>query len=92
MGSRFQVPQDMQWDENPSGGTSRLLRSAGIVIGLAWLVGLVGYVLVELSGEGDLFGIMLVGGFVLSAGLILASAYLDRRHARRTDRYERVKK
>lgn len=92
MGSRFQVPQDLQWDESPRGRSSQLLRSAGLVIGLAWLISLFGYLIIELAGSDDVLGVLLVGGFVLSAGLILASALLDRRLAQQTDRYRRVKK
>ena len=92
MGSQFHVPQDTQWDEAPRGSTSRLLRNAGLVIGLAWLVAVIGYLLVELVGSEDLVGILLVGGLLVSAGLILASALLDRRDALKSDRYRRVKK
>ena len=92
MGSQFHVPQDTQWDEAPRGSTSRLLRDAGLVIGLAWLVAVIGYLLVELVGSEDLVGILLVGGLLVSAGLILASALLDRRDALKSDRYRRVKK
>jgi anti-sigma factor RsiW len=92
MDSQFHAPQDLQWDESPRGGTSRLLRYTGLVIGLAWLIGIVGYLIVELAGSDDILGVLLVAGFVLSAGLILASAFLDRREARKTDRYRRVEK
>ena len=92
MGSQFHVPQDTQWDEAPRGSTSRLLRNAGLVIGLAWLVAVIGYLLVELVGSEDLLGILLVGGLVVSAALVLASALLDRRDALKSDRYRRVKK
>jgi anti-sigma factor RsiW len=92
MDSRFQTPPDMQWDESPRSGTSKLLRNAGIVIGLAWLIGTIAYAVVELSDSQDVGGILLVGGFVLAAALILGSAFLDRREARKTDRYRRVNK
>ena len=91
MGSAFQLP-DEDWGEAPSGGASRVLRNAGIVIALAWLVGLVGYIILELANSEDILGILLVGGFVLAAGLILASVVIDRLAARKTDRYRRVKK
>jgi anti-sigma factor RsiW len=92
MDSQFHAPQDMQWDESPRGAASRVLRNAGLVIGLAWLLGIVVYLIVELAGSEDVLGVLLVAGFVLSAGLILASAFLDRREARKTDRYRRVEK
>jgi len=92
MGSEFQVPRDVQWDETPRSGTSRLLRNAGVVIGLAWLLAAIGWVIVELAGSEDILGLVLVGGFVVSAALVLASVYLDRREASKTDRYRRVDK
>jgi predicted anti-sigma-YlaC factor YlaD len=92
MSSKFQTPRDLQWDEAPRSGASRLARNAGLVIGLAWLLAVIGYVIVELVGTEDVLGILLVGGFVLSAGLIIVSALLDRRDAYKTDRYRRVKK
>jgi len=91
MGSAFQVPND-DWGEAPRGGLSRVLRNAGIVVALAWLVGLVVYTIVELANSEDLLGILLLGGFVLATGLILASVLIDRMEARKTDRYGRVKK
>jgi anti-sigma factor RsiW len=92
MGSKFQIPRDLQWDEAPRSSASRLARDAGLVIGLAWLVAVIGYLIVELAGTEDVLGILLVGGFVLSAGLIIVSVLLDRRDAYKTDRYRRVKK
>jgi anti-sigma factor RsiW len=92
MDSRFQIPPDTQWDESPRGGTSRLLRNAGIIIGLAWLLGTIAYTVVELSDSQDIGGILLVGGFVLATALILASAFIDRRETKKTDRYRRVNK
>jgi anti-sigma factor RsiW len=92
MGSRFQVPRDMQWDESPRGHTSRRMRDAGLVIGLAWLIGSIGWLIAELAGSGDVLGVLLVGGFVLAAGLILGSVYLDRRETGRSDRYRKVEK
>jgi anti-sigma factor RsiW len=90
--SRFSTSRDVQWDEAPRSGTSRLLRNAGLLIGLAWLFGIIGYMISELADTQDVVGILLVGGMVVSAALILASAYLDRREARKTDRYQRVEK
>jgi anti-sigma factor RsiW len=92
MGSRFSVAQDTQWDERPRSGTSRLLRRAGLVIGLAWLISVTVWVLVELVGSEDTLGVVFVSGFLLSAGLILASALLDRREAEKEDPYRKVEK
>jgi predicted anti-sigma-YlaC factor YlaD len=92
MSSEFKVPDD-GWDETPRGGTSRILRNAGLVVGLAWIVGIVMWLIWELANDPEgLVGLLLVGGFLLSAGLILASVLIDRRRAMKTDRYRRVKK
>ena len=92
MGSKFEVPPDTSWDEAPRGRTSRLLRNAGIVIGLAWIVGIVAFILVEMANEDDLAGLLFVAGLLLAGGLLLASAIIDRRTELKTDRYRRVKK
>lgn len=92
MSSEFKVPDD-GWDEAPRGSVSHLLRNAGLVVGLAWIIGLVMWLIWELANDPEaLVGLLLVGGFLLSAGLILASVLIDRRRAMKTDRYRRVKK
>ncbi len=92
MGSQFQLPPDTGWEEAPRGGTSRLLRSAGIVIGLAWIVGVLAFILVEMANEDDLAGLLFIGGLLLAGGLLTGSVLLDRRAELRNDRYRRVKK
>ena len=93
MGSRFQVPLDTQWDETPRGGTSRLLRNAGLVVGLVWITAMTMWLIWELANDPEgLVGLLLVGGFMLSVGLILASVLIDRRRELKTDRYRRVQK
>ena len=92
MSSDFKVPDD-GWDETPRGGASRILRNAGLLVGLAWIVGLTMWLIWELANDPEgLVGLLLVGGFLLSAGLILASVLIDRRRAMKTDRYRRVQK
>ena len=93
MSSEFKVPDDSSWNEAPRGGTSRLLRNAGLLIGLIWIVGIGMWVIWELANDPEaLVGLLLVGGFLLSAGLILASVLIDRRRDMKTDRYRRVQK
>jgi hypothetical protein len=93
MGSRFQVPLDTQWDETPRGGSSRLLRNAGLAVGLVWITAMTMWLIWELANDPEgLVGLLLVGGFLLSAGLILASVLIDRRRELKTDRYRRVQK
>ena len=92
MTSRFEAPPDTSWDEAPRGRTSRLLRNAGVVIGLAWIIGIVAFVLVELANEDELAGLLFVAGLLLAGGLLLASVLIDRRTELKTDRYRRVKK
>jgi len=92
MSSEFQVPDD-GWDEAPRGGASRILRNAGLLIGLVWIVGIAMWLIWELANDPEaLVGLLIVGGFLLSAGLILASVLIDRRRAMKTDRYRRVQK
>ncbi len=92
MSSRFKIPDD-GWDETPRGGVSRLLRNAGLLVGLAWLVGLAMWLIWELAQDPDaVIGLLLVGGFLVSAGLILASVVIDRRRAMKNDKYTKVQK
>jgi anti-sigma factor RsiW len=93
MSSEFKVPDDNSWNEAPRGGASRLLRNAGLLIGLIWIVGIGMWMIWELANDPEaLVGLLLVGGFLLSAGLILASVLIDRRRDMKTDRYRRVQK
>ena len=92
MSSEFKIPDD-GWDETPRGGTSHLLRNAGLLVGLAWIVGLTMWLIWELATDPEaLIGLLLVGGFLISAGLILASVIIDRRRAMKNDKYTRVQK
>ena len=92
MSSQFKIPDD-GWDETPRGGLSRVLRNTGLLVGLAWLVGLTLWLIWELANDPEgLVALLLVGGFLLSAGLILASVVIDRRRAMKNDRYGRVRK
>ena len=92
MSSKFKIPDD-GWDEAPRGGASHILRNAGLLVGLAWLVGLVSWLIWELAQDPEgLFGLLLVGGFLLAAGLILASVLIDRRRAMKNDKYTKVQK
>jgi anti-sigma factor RsiW len=92
MSSEFKIPDD-GWDETPRGGASHLLRNAGLLVGLAWLAGLAMWLIWELAQDPDaLIGLLLVAGFLISAGLILASVVVDRRRAMKDDKYTKVQK
>jgi predicted anti-sigma-YlaC factor YlaD len=92
MSSEFKIPDD-GWDETPRGGASHLLRNAGAVVGLAWLFGMTLWLIWELANDPDaLIGLLLVGGFLVSAGLLLASVIIDRRRTIKNDKYRRVQK
>lgn len=90
MSSAFKTPDD-GWDESPRSPASRRLRNAGLVMGLAWIVTLTTWLIWELANDPEaLVGLLLVGGFLVSAGLILASVLIDRRRAMKNDKYRRV--
>ena len=92
MSSEFKIPDD-GWDETPRGGVSHLLRNAGLVVGLAWIVGLAMWLIWELANDPEgLIGLLLVGGFLVSAGLLLTSVLIDRRRAMKNDKYTKVQK
>ena len=92
MSSEFKIPDD-GWDETPRGGASRTLRNAGLLVGLAWIVGLTVWLIWELAQDPEaLIGLLLVGGFLISVGLILASVLIDRRRAIKNDKYRRIQK
>ena len=92
MSSTFMIPDD-GWDETPRGGASHILRNAGLLVGVAWIAGLVMWLIWELAQDPEaLIGLLLVGGFLISAGLILASVLIDRRRAMKNDKYTKVQK
>ena len=92
MSSEFKIPDD-GWDETPRGSASHLLRNAGLLVGLAWLAGLTMWLIWELANDPEgLIGLLLVGGFLICAGLLLASVVIDRRRAMKNDKYRRVQK
>ena len=81
MSSEFKTPDD-GWDESPRGGVSHLLRNAGLLVGLAWIVGLTMWLMWELARDPvALIGLLLFVGFLVSAGLFIASVLIDRRLA-----------
>ena len=92
MSSEFKTPDD-GWDESPRGGVSHLLRNAGLLVGLTWIVGLAMWLIWELANDPEgLIGLLLVGGFLVSAGLLLTSVLIDRRRAMKNDKYTKVQK
>jgi len=93
LSSRFEVPPDEQWDEAPRGGASRLFRGAGWLMTLIWLLGLAGFLAVELWAESasTLERALLFGG-ALGFALLFLSALVDRWSTYADDRYRRVRK
>ncbi len=93
MSSTFATPRDEEWSETPRTGASRLLRNLGWPLVTIWLVLVVGFGLWDTWRDAEnLFeGVLLVGG-VSGVGLLLVSAFLDRRQAMKRDRYREVRK
>lgn len=92
-GTRFETPEDLQWDERPRGPFSRLSRGAGWLLVLIWLVGLSAYGTWQfLTSPEDLLGKLLVVGAVGGFALLFVSILLDRLRELKTDRYRRVRK
>ncbi len=91
--TRFDVPDDLQWDERPRGPVSALSRGVGWLLVVVWVVGVSAFCLWELltSPENLLEKVMVVGGL---AGffLLFVSILLDRLKDSKTDRYRRVQK
>lgn len=93
MSSRFELPPDDQWDETPRGGASRLFRGVGWLMTLVWLVGLSGFLAVELWADSasTVERVFLFGG-ALAFALLFLSALVDRWSTYAGDRYRRVRK
>ena len=91
--TRFQTPEDRQWDEAARSAVSRGARGLGMAALAVWFAATVGYALWEVARQGDAWlEKALVFGGVGAVALIFASTLLDRLRDRRTDRYREVKK
>lgn len=91
--TRFEVPDDLQWDERPRGPGSALSRGLGWLLVVIWLVGLSAFGLWQFitSPENLLEKLLVVGG-VAGFVLLFVSILLDRLKDSKTDRYRRVQK
>jgi len=91
--TRFEVPDDLQWDESPRGPLSRFTRGFGWLLIAVWLVGVSAFGLWQLlTSPENLFAKLLVVGSIGGFALLLVSVLLDRLHDMKTDRYRRVRK
>lgn len=88
--TRFVVP-DLQWDERPRSGPSRLLRSAGWVMGVAFVVGGAGAGAIALAHAGGVAAALGFGG-AGAFGLLFLSVLIDRLRVARTDPYRELQK
>lgn len=94
MATDFRVPDDTQWDETPRSAASRFLRDFGWLTAVAYLVGIVAYLLWQITTDSESFRLEAVLGFALwlAFGLIILAALIDRLKTRKTDPYRKVKK
>ena len=94
MNTEFKVPEDTQWDETPRGVVSRLLHNFGWLIAGLWVVGIVAYLVWQITTDSESiqWEAMLGFGLLLAFALIILSALADRLQTRKNDPYRRVKK
>ncbi len=95
MTTPFPVFDDGQWDERPRSGLSRILRTVGWAMLLAWVGGVTYMALGELAVEAagmSLRDLALAFGLIGGGLLVFLSILLDRLQSYRSDRYRRVQK
>ena len=94
MTTPFSGFDDGQWDERPRGGVSRLLRGAGWLLILGWILGVsfIGFREFAAAPAMGGFELLLVGGLVGGTVLLFLSILIDRLQTYKTDRYRRVQK
>jgi len=91
--TRFEVPEDLQWDEHPRGPVSRLTRGFGWLLIAVWLIGVTAFGLWQfLTSPENLLPKLLVVGSTAGFALLFLSILLDRLRDMKTDRYRRVRK
>ena len=88
------VPLDTQWDETPRGAGSRMLRVSGWLIGALSVLGIMGYLVWQMTTDSESFRFeaLIVFAFFLAIALIVLSALADRLKTRKNDPYRRVHK
>ncbi|MDH3295262.1 MAG: zf-HC2 domain-containing protein [Acidimicrobiia bacterium] len=94
MATDFRTPSDTQWDETPRTSASRLFHTSSWILGMIWVIGLVGFVVYQIAtdGESTRFDGLIPLGLVATFGLAVLSALIDRVQTRKTDPYRKVKK
>ncbi len=93
MSTRFEVPDDDQWDERPRGALSVSTRRLGWVVAVVWLMLMSGFGIVEIwrASHGVVERLVAFGG-VSALVLLFVSVLVDRLRTARTDRYLEVDK
>ena len=93
MTTPFSTPDDEQWSEKPRTGASRLFRSTGWLLVIAWFavsLGFAGWTFATEPGH-PLVKLLVVSGLA-GLALLFVSVLLDRLRSAKTDRYRRVQK
>jgi len=88
------TPEDTQWDERPRGTLSRVLSSLGWLVAIVWVLGMVVYIVWQITSNDDSIQVESMIGFALlsALGLIVLSALVDRLKTRKNDPYRKVQK
>jgi anti-sigma factor RsiW len=94
MTTPFASFDDGQWDETPRGPLSRVFRTVGWVMLVAWILGASFLGLKEIAAESNMSGpeMLLLGGLVGGSLFLFLSFLIDRLQTLKSDRYRRVKK
>ena len=93
MTTRFPVPTDEEWREEPRSTGSRWLRRLGWVLVLVWTLGALALAVEGfLQGSAAWYEKALIVALVGGALLLFLSVLLDRLKALKSDRYGRVQK
>ena len=93
MRTRFEIPDDDQWNERPRGAVSLSSRRLGWIVAIVWLAAMCGFTALEVwRASHNLLERLLAFGGATAFVLLFVSVLLDRLHTSRTDRYLEVDK
>ncbi len=93
MTTSFPTPPDDPWDERPKSAGSGLLRGAGWVLLIVWLVAVTAFGLWQwITHPATLWERFLVFAGVSGLVLLFLSVLFDRLRDAKTDRYRRIEK
>ena len=93
MSTEFSRPADDQWDEQPRSRTSFWARGSGWILGLVWLVAIIGYGLWQFwQSSANLIERLLVFGGLSALALLFFSVALDRIASAKNDPYRGVER